>query len=104
MPDPDDKPLRTQTAAGIAALWDQFRPLVQSRVDLIDDHLSGRGDGDAVEVARAAHNLAGALGSYGRPEGSVLARRIEQALLAGDADSLAQAEDDVVKLRTIVET
>lgn len=98
MPEGDE----SRAQAGIAALWVQFRPLVRSRVELIEEHLAG-GGGDTVEVARAAHNLAGALGSYGRPEGSVVARRIEHALLAGDPETLSQARADVVALRAIVE-
>ncbi len=103
MADREAAPTPAHAAATVAALWEQFRPLVDSRVRLIEDHLLGGGEADLTEVARAAHNLAGALGSYGRPEGSELARRIERALLAGEAASLAQARDDVVRLRAVVD-
>lgn len=91
-----------RAGARIEALWEQFLPLVRTRVTLIEGYLAGDGS-DVVDVVRAAHNLAGALGSYGRIEGSVAARRIEQALRAGDAESLARARDDVVRIRAVVE-
>jgi HPt (histidine-containing phosphotransfer) domain-containing protein len=99
----EDEAMPSPAHAAIAALWEQFRPLVDTRVRLIENHLLGSGEAELTEVARAAHNLAGALGSYGRPEGSELARRIEHALLAGEATSLAQARDDIARLRAVVD-
>lgn len=80
----------------IARLWERFRPLAEHRIALIEAYVDGgRGPllsevptpwgGDARAQARqAAHDLVGALGSYGRPDGSRLARDVE-ALLLGDA-------------------
>ncbi len=66
----------------IAALWERFRPTVAERLDAIASGAAAiaegatAGDTRVREAHRAAHNLAGALGSYGRPDGSVVARRL----------------------------
>ncbi|NTV39926.1 MAG: hypothetical protein HGA51_08240 [Demequinaceae bacterium] len=70
----------------IARLWVAQYPVVLGRFAAIDEGIesirAGASPSDAVvQVAyREAHNLAGALGSYGRPEGSVLARELMGAL------------------------
>lgn len=66
---------------GVERLWARFRPLVLTRVELVQQYLDG--DGTRAEARAAAHKLAGALGSYGRAEGSSAARRIEE-MLEGD--------------------
>lgn len=97
----------------IAELWEQFRPLVDARIRVIEEYVTDReaaqvGDGrtrvsEALrERARqAAHNLSGALGSYGRPAGSTLAARIDGELAADtvDLDALRQT---LVELREAV--
>jgi HPt (histidine-containing phosphotransfer) domain-containing protein len=70
----------------VAHLWERFRPLVAQRLDLIEAFLDGNPRVQREEAQRAAHNLAGSLGSYGRPEGSELARRIDLALSSDPTD------------------
>ncbi|MDN4472260.1 Hpt domain-containing protein [Demequina zhanjiangensis] len=66
----------------IAVLWERFRPTVAERLDAISAGAEAIADGATAgdprvrDAHRAAHNLAGALGSYGRPDGSVVARRL----------------------------
>ena len=76
----------------IARLWAEQYPVVLARFASIEHGIEAirAGDSpadDAVQVAyREAHNLAGALGSYGRPEGSVLARELMGALATQGPD------------------
>ncbi|WP_084125271.1 Hpt domain-containing protein [Demequina sp. NBRC 110054] len=69
-------------SAIIAALWERFRPTVAERLATLEEGLAAiragaSGSDQAIRDAhRAAHNLAGALGSYERPEGSVVARTL----------------------------
>lgn len=67
----------TDPAELVEQLWQQFQPLVHERVRQIEAAARGTGDVDA--AARAAHNLAGALGSYGRTTASDAAREIDLA-------------------------
>lgn len=85
----------------VARLWDRFRPLVRVRLDLLQAHVDGDPAVPHDEALRVAHNLAGALGSYGRPAGSVISRRIETAL-AGDRDD-ATLRDLLRQLRDVLE-
>lgn len=84
---PDD------TDALIRSLWEQFRPLVESRIEAIEQYVAAcspeSGDTPAQQrrletlharAKDAAHNLAGALGSYGRPDGSTIAAEVNVAL------------------------
>ncbi|MGN6332247.1 MAG: Hpt domain-containing protein [Motilibacteraceae bacterium] len=91
-------------AAITAALWERFRPLVAERVGLLRAWAAGEGGTTREEAARAAHNLAGSLGSYGRAEGSAVARRVD-VLLASPApdDELRPAVRELVaELRPLV--
>jgi HPt (histidine-containing phosphotransfer) domain-containing protein len=88
----------------VEALWIQFRPLVRQRIDLIAAHLDGDPAVSRTQAARAAHNLGGSLGSYGRSKGSAIARRIDLALTDGaftvDPSQLRAA---VVELRSVLD-
>jgi HPt (histidine-containing phosphotransfer) domain-containing protein len=86
--------------AFVEQLWTQFRPLVDARIAAIEAVVEGTGDPDV--AARAAHNLSGALGSYGRSGASVVAAEIEAALLSGavDRQGLGVA---VARLRALIE-
>lgn len=90
-------PMSTDTAALVAALWVRFQPLAGARVGAVADFVAelasvtagadALGLDEARERAiRAVHDLVGSLGSYGRPEGSVLAARLETLLEAGSTD------------------
>ncbi len=66
----------------LATLWQQHQSTIVERLDLIArshrDLLEGNLDPAAWEEAKsAAHKLAGVLGTFGRAEGSNLARKIE---------------------------
>lgn len=86
----------------IAELWERFRPLVQERLDLLQAYVNGDPEVIREDAARAAHNLAGSLGSYGRTEGSHVARRIDQAFLTGDDDPAVLAPL-VAELHSVVD-
>ena len=72
----------------IARLWENHRDVVVARLQALEVGIAAWEGGnspsdDVVVVAyRAAHNLAGALGTYGRGEGSVAARELMDALRA----------------------
>jgi HPt (histidine-containing phosphotransfer) domain-containing protein len=84
--------------ASIAAIWDRGRGRVLERVATIAAAVEAVRDGTLDEEARAAaesdaHKLAGALGSFGMPDGTDHARVLEHAFEsrpdAVDADDLA---------------
>ena len=81
------------TGALIEALWAGFAPVVEARLVAIDLGISvlaagaARDDARVAEAHRAAHALAGALGSYGRGSAGVTARRLMEALEAAQPDT-----------------
>jgi hypothetical protein len=95
--------------AGTDALWRRHLPLVRRRLDLLaaagDSARAGILTEDArAEAQRAAHQLAGALDSYGRLGGSALARAAEQLLHDASPDGLADGLGDAVRqLRALVD-
>lgn len=71
--------------AAIAAIWDRSKPIMRERVAHVDGAAAALRAGPldpAVreEATRAAHQLAGSLGSFGMLEGSDAARALEQLL------------------------
>lgn len=88
----------------LEALWQRFQPLVAQRLATVEAHLDGRCDRE--QARRAAHALAGALGSYGRPEGSRLAAELEAALLptALGPTGNDRARDLLIQLHASVST
>ena len=95
----------TDLDAVLAQMWAGFVPLARARVDALEQWLGAydAGDDDAdlrAAAAVAAHKLAGALGSYGRP-GSDDASALE-VLLRG-AVRADQARPHVEALRRAVE-
>jgi HPt (histidine-containing phosphotransfer) domain-containing protein len=94
--------------AAIAALWGDARARALGRVAVLEAAVAALREGAleepaAAEATREAHKLAGALGTFGMPDGTERARTIEQRLARGvtaaDADELAGA---VATLRAIV--
>ena len=68
------------TEERIAALWERFRGTATLRVNALEAWYAGELDH---HIARAdAHKLAGTLGTFGRPDGSVAAAQLEQMLAA----------------------
>lgn len=91
-PEPD----RDQVASVVARLWEQMRPTVIERLDLLDnasvEALAGSLTADLREQAeREAHRLAGSLGTYGFPEGTRLAREFEMIVVRGVEHARNQA-------------
>jgi hypothetical protein len=77
-------------AATLARVYEQSRPGLLERVDAIDRAVAaagaGAGDAAVTEAGRGeAHKLAGLLGTFGRGEGTDLARALEARLAAGPA-------------------
>ena len=92
--------LSDTTRALIERLWATFQPLAVERVATVAAYVTTgacpprdadtsapdrTGTSPWAQARQAAHDLAGSLGSYGRPEGSALAARLE-ALLDGHGD------------------
>ena len=78
----------------LQALWVKNYPILVERLKVIRAAKEKSDAGYLGEQARkdgeeAAHKLAGILGTFGLPQGSVLASKIE-ALLAGDPTSCSQ--------------
>ena len=77
-----------EMAAVVARVWERMRPTAVERLDrviaavraLAEDALSPEERSAAIGDA---HKLTGALGTYGHPDGSEIARRAERALEDG---------------------
>ena len=75
-----------KTARMLAALWVRSTPVIAERVALIRAATmalaaTALDDFTRTQAEQAAHKLAGVLGTFGFPEGTDAARRIEQMLL-----------------------
>jgi HPt (histidine-containing phosphotransfer) domain-containing protein len=71
----------------LAGLWKQHRPAIEERVNILAQACEALRKGqltaeDREEAQSAAHKLAGVLGTFGRTEGTDLARKIENWLAA----------------------
>jgi HPt (histidine-containing phosphotransfer) domain-containing protein len=94
----------------LQALWVKNYPILIDRLTLIRDAKDKLNESSLDDQTRkageeAAHKLAGILGTFGLPQGSVLASKIE-ALLAGDASTCAQRAGElsswVQELETLI--
>jgi len=79
---PQPNPEPPGLAEALDRLWRQFMPQMYDRVAVLDTVVGPLATGALADahrdaVAAAAHNLAGILGSFGLPEGTVLAREAE---------------------------
>jgi DNA-binding response OmpR family regulator/HPt (histidine-containing phosphotransfer) domain-containing protein len=88
--------------SALAAVWERSLPSVVARVDVIEKAVTAAMLGaltaaDRETAEREAHRLAGALGTFGLQQGSVLARQIEHALSATSSFS----RDDASRLSGI---
>jgi HPt (histidine-containing phosphotransfer) domain-containing protein len=72
----------------LAALWEKNRPLLLSRLDLLDQAAAAEPLPQAQrdEAASVAHKLAGSLGMFGYRKGTELARELERGFEANDLD------------------
>jgi HPt (histidine-containing phosphotransfer) domain-containing protein len=95
--------------AAIAALWLEAQPRALERVEVLARAAAALRSGTlppdvAEEARREAHKLAGALGTFGMPDGTVHARAIELRLEAGVApEDAAELCEHAAHLRRIVE-
>ncbi|MGK7898780.1 MAG: response regulator [Xenococcus sp. (in: cyanobacteria)] len=78
---------KSATSARIAQAWeDRFKAVSHERVAILDDFVTAifanQGNDQSHQQARiTAHKLAGSLGGFGFPEGSKIAKKIEQILI-----------------------
>ncbi len=107
---PDAQPSREQTLRLVAKTWHRFKGRVSEQVSVLEratTALRGRSlDPDLRQQARQeAHSLAGALGTFGFPEGSRLARQIEGLIQTGGTGSeeTTQLQQWVTALRQEIE-
>jgi HPt (histidine-containing phosphotransfer) domain-containing protein len=81
-----------KTATLLATLWIKVRPLVEERLNTLDQASAAASAGALTdekrkEGASSAHKLAGSLGMYGYDEGTRIARHLEQLLEGGSPDA-----------------
>ena len=102
---------RENVAAAVGQLWARARGAMLERVDVLDRAARGAADGRLTGVLRQqataeAHRLAGALGTFGVPEGTRLAREAETRFGGGNflkpADGTELA-DIAARLRRAIE-
>lgn len=76
------------TEERLAALWERFRGSASLRLDSLEAWYAGELDHQA--ALDEAHKLAGSLGTFGHPDGSVAAAHLERMLAA----HLERGQDD----------
>jgi DNA-binding response OmpR family regulator len=84
-----DLSIQQQTKNAIAQIWEKFKDRISQQVSTIENAANALQNGNlspelSKNALEKAHSLAGALGSFGFPHGSQLARQIEQ-ILKGDS-------------------
>lgn len=79
-----------KTKALLATLWQKNLPIVEERIELLEAAANATVTGSLTLESRTdaiatAHKLAGALGMYGFPRGTELARNLEHQLEAEES-------------------
>ena len=100
-PDPSEQ-TRQQTLSALAGVWERFKSRVSEQVAVLEQAAARQGSLDPdrrLQAERAAHTLAGSLGTFGFTEGSQLARKIEHSLLVGKSLN----RDEARRLSELVE-
>lgn len=108
---PRDGSAAPALGAALAALWQRSVPAFLDRVAAVERGVAALRHGEFTpplreEAEREAHRLVGALGTFGVPEGSRLARELERAFAAGATTDPTEAERLVgvaAELRRVVE-
>jgi|GEM_PF-3217153 len=98
-------------AAAMQRMWTQFRPQMEQRVDVLETAATALSQGQLSEeqraaAAKAAHTLAGTLGTFGLVEGTALAREAEPVFAADapqDAGRAARVAAIAAALRAMIE-
>ncbi|MDJ0897275.1 MAG: response regulator [Xenococcus sp. MO_188.B8] len=91
---------KSATSARIAQAWaEKFKAVTHDRVAILDNFATAvfdnQGSDESHEQARTtAHKLAGSLGGFGFPEGSKIAKKIEQLLMN---QSLSQKDREQIR-------
>lgn len=95
----------------LAGIWERHKPEMEERLAVLERtcrtlrerELSGQ---ERTEAVFAAHKLAGALGTFGRSQGSEIARSLEQRMENGNSlrTDLPELNESVAKLRHIVDS
>jgi HPt (histidine-containing phosphotransfer) domain-containing protein len=93
-------------AEALNRLWQQFLPQMFDRVAFLEAAVTPLGEGTLTEAQReeanaAAHKLAGILGSFGLPEGTVLAREAE-ALCTAASDAAPAAAARLTEITVVL--
>jgi PAS domain S-box-containing protein len=100
-----------QILASVGAIWHRFKGRVSEQVSVIEEAIAACQNYNLnsqlrVNAAKEAHTLAGSLGTFGFPEGSKLAKEIEQ-LLTGDRQledfEISRLVEIVIALRREIE-
>jgi DNA-binding response OmpR family regulator/HPt (histidine-containing phosphotransfer) domain-containing protein len=103
--------LHQQTSAQIAALWNRFKGRIGEQVAVIEQAIEAAKTGALTSelrgsAMREAHTLAGSLGTFGLPNGSLMARHLEHTLKAETKltrNTIKTLNQQVVQLRQDVE-
>jgi len=93
----------------LAGIWERHKPEMQERLDVFERTCETLGNRELTAEERtaavyAAHKLAGALGTFGRSQGSDIARSVEHRL-EGNAPlrpHLPELQEAFERLREIV--
>ncbi len=91
---------KQQTLSAIAEIWQRFEGRIKEQVSMIEAAVNQKVlEPELLKLAaQEAHTLAGSLGTFGIPQGSKLARKIEHLLKAGKTLTKSQTND----LRSLV--
>lgn len=89
----------------LAAIWERSKPILRDRLVAVEAATDAVGRGTPCDEARAAgvraaHQLAGSLGTFGLHEGSDVARELEQ-VFDGTGDA-ARAPELTARLRSLL--
>ncbi|MEM9164349.1 MAG: response regulator, partial [Cyanobacteria bacterium P01_F01_bin.4] len=82
---PPHSPTKEQTLLALESIWQRFQPRMQTQLETIERAITALDQSSLSEKLRRsaeqeAHSLAGALGTFGLPKGSQLARELETQL------------------------
>ena len=90
----------------LAGVWERHKPEMEERLSVLARTSQALAERELTteertEAIYAAHKLAGALGTFGRQEGSDIARSLERSLEV-EATSRSEIKDAIARLQTII--
>lgn len=90
----------------LAGIWERHKPEMDERLAVLERASQVLGERDLTPQERsdavyAAHKLAGALGTFGRAEGSEIARLLERCLEGGGTPE-SGISDAIARLRVVI--